>query len=221
MSDINDFQAQDIFFEDKEGNRLYRRDGVTYIVKDPNLKKALQELEGYRSFLEPRSLRFILILPVMFVLALFFWGLYLLGYRLDGYYAPSFYLLFFLTYGGIKYYYHYKIEQILKYCSVKKSSTPSPSDNQKIKGGNALSKSTRVSDVVPSSSESIDSSTPKVSSTSKVWCDDEVSLPKSWHERIKDIMPDWNFFHFIMFLLLGAPFFAFVYMIIYSSLVVE
>jgi hypothetical protein len=120
MQNIDDFTARDIFVYDKDGNTLYKRNGVYYLINDKKLQNRLRDIEGYRSFLQHRTLRFIIFFPVFLVSLLIFFIAFLLGYDFENSSAYNiiFFIIFFGVYIYIKYLYEAKINEILKECKV-------------------------------------------------------------------------------------------------------
>ncbi len=196
MSNIDDFTARDIFSHDEDGNTLYKRDGVYYIINDIGLQQRLQKIEGYRSFLNPRSLRAMIIVPVFFLTAVVSGLLYLaLGDRVESFYGLLFYLLFFGLYFYIKYLHEAKIQEVLKQCKSVNSKPQKPKKK----------KITTTPQQEPSS--------PKIR-TKKIYPKIYISPSRPWIERVKSAIPDFNFFHILMFTLIASPFLFVVYLIL-------
>ena len=197
MSNIDDFTAKDIFFKDEEGNTLYKRDNTVYIVNDVTLQKELQDIEGYRSFLSPRTLRAVIIFPVMFLSAIILLILYQFLDDIDDFYALVFYFTFFMTYGYVKYLYHRNINAVLKQCSIKKEPMVQKKKVYKEPSSKILPKNRTVPQ----------------QPIEKVYYQKHR---EPFMKRFKQAIPDFNFFHIVMFILIAFPFLFVVYAIIFN-----
>ena len=199
MSNIDDFTARDIFFEDAEGNTLYKRDGKIYLFNDLALQKELRDIEGYRSFLLPRTLRAIIILPTMFLSAIVLWLLHLFGIDVDAFYGLVFYLSFFALYGYAKYSHHSKIMGVLKRCEIKKD-YKKPPITKEFKAPRPPVKDSPIQE-------------PTIIKKPKVVSKKGYSYTQRepFGERFRRAIPDLNLFHIVMFLLIASPFLFFIY----------
>jgi len=120
LSNQDDFTASHIFYYDQNNNPIYtKNNSQKYIINNSKLKKELQDIEGYRSFIYPeRKRRFISFLLTMFISA----GLLLLYYLFfDEPTELIITLVIAITYWSIHLYIPYifnkKIENILDECT--------------------------------------------------------------------------------------------------------
>ncbi len=201
----DDFTASHIFTTDEEGNTVYTRDGIDYIVNDPKRQHKLRDLEGYAYFYYGTRK------PVTFMLAFFFFAIpltYLIKTlwlpNIDENLLPLPIALAIHTY--VKYRYNRRIEALLQglparpHNAQKKRAKQTPSQKEQ-KVHTPITKPAKVQQHVTQ----------------------QTSVPapadkKPLLQKVHEIIADYNLFHLIMFLIIAAPFLYFIYAMIKASL---
>ena len=120
MENSDDLLARNIFFYDKNGNTLYKRDNIIYIVNDKKLQDELRDIEGYRVYLPYRTLRIIIFFPAMLISAIISFIIYKVAgeetYNKVG--ALVCIATFIAVYYSVIYTYNKKVNEVLKKCEV-------------------------------------------------------------------------------------------------------
>ena len=117
LSNYDDFTASDIFSKDENGNIIYSKNDIHYIVNDNDKQAKLKDLEGYRYFLDDGIKPIALFLPVLFIgVPLTFLFKYLWFPNLDERGTP--FLIGFPIFFFIKFLRDKKIKNILTGCET-------------------------------------------------------------------------------------------------------